>query len=87
MKALIVGAGGQLGRGLAATAPEGVETTGRLLPGPVVDALSDLSYDDCDVLVCGSRGYGLVRRVLLGGVSSRVVRHSKVPVIITPRGD
>jgi nucleotide-binding universal stress UspA family protein len=72
---------------IVATAPEGVQATGRLLPGPVVDALSELSYDDCDVLVCGSRGYGPVRRVLLGGVSSRVVRHSKVPVIITPRGD
>jgi nucleotide-binding universal stress UspA family protein len=70
-----------------ATAPTGVEVSGRLLPGPVVDALSDITFDDCDVLVCGSRGYGPVRRVLLGGVSSRVVRHSKVPVIVTPRGD
>jgi nucleotide-binding universal stress UspA family protein len=72
---------------VVATAPAGLAVTGRLLPGPVVDALSDLSYDDCDMLVCGSRGYGPVRRVLLGGVSSRVVRHSKVPVIVTPRGD
>jgi nucleotide-binding universal stress UspA family protein len=70
-----------------ATAAPGLQTEGRLLPGPVVDALSDLTYDDCDVLVCGSRGYGPVRRVLLGGVSSRVVRHSKVPVIVIPRGD
>jgi nucleotide-binding universal stress UspA family protein len=66
---------------------DGLEANGRLLPGPVVDALSDLTLDDCDLLVCGSRGYGPVRRVLLGGVSSRVVRHSKVPVIVTPRGD
>lgn len=72
---------------VVASAPEGLEVTGRLLPGPVVDALSDLSHDDCDLLVCGSRGYGPVRRVLLGGVSSRVVRHSKVPVVVTPRGD
>ena len=70
-----------------ASAPAGLEVTGRLLPGPVVDALSDLSADDCDLLVCGSRGYGPVRRVLLGGVSARVVRHAKVPVVVTPRGD
>jgi nucleotide-binding universal stress UspA family protein len=70
-----------------ATAPPGLQTEGRLLPGPVVDALSDLTYDDCDVLVCGSRGHGPVRRVLLGGVSSRVVRHSKVPLIVVHRGD
>jgi nucleotide-binding universal stress UspA family protein len=72
---------------VVARAPDGLEVTGRLLTGPVVDALSDLSHDDCDVRVCGSRGHGPVRRVLLGGVSSRVVRHSKVPVIIIPRGD
>ncbi|MGI8901013.1 MAG: universal stress protein, partial [Nocardioides sp.] len=29
---------------------------------------------------------GPVRRVLLGGVSSRVVRHSKVPVVVAHRG-
>jgi nucleotide-binding universal stress UspA family protein len=72
---------------VVASAPASLDVSGRLLPGPVVDALSDVSFDDCDVLVCGSRGYGPVRRVLLGGVSSRVVRHSKVPVIVTPRGD
>lgn len=72
---------------IVARAPDGLEVSGRLLPGPVVDALSELTFDDCDVLVCGSRGYGPVRRVLLGGVSSRVVRHSKVPVIVAPRGD
>jgi nucleotide-binding universal stress UspA family protein len=70
-----------------ATAPSDVKVSGKLLPGPVVDALSDLTYDDCDLLVSGSRGYGPVRRVLLGGVSSRVVRHSKVPVVVTPRGE
>lgn len=72
---------------IIAIAPSDVKVTGRLLPGPVVDALSDLTYDDCDLLVCGSRGYGPVRRVLLGGVSSRVVRHSKVPILVTPRGE
>jgi nucleotide-binding universal stress UspA family protein len=71
---------------VVATAPADLEVTGRLLAGPVVDALSDLTYADCDLLVCGSRGYGPVRRVLLGGVSSRVVRHSRVPVVVTPRG-
>jgi hypothetical protein len=30
--------------------------------------------DEVDVLCCGSRGYGPARRVLLGGVSSRLVR-------------
>jgi nucleotide-binding universal stress UspA family protein len=51
----------------------------------VVDALADLRPEDADVLVCGSRGYGPARRVLLGGVSSRLLRHARLPVIVVPR--
>ena len=58
---------------------------GVLLDGPVVDALADLKPEDVDLLVCGSRGYGPARRVLLGGVSSRLIKHSRVPVIVVPR--
>lgn len=72
---------------VVAEAPDDVNAEGRLLPGPVVDALAELSPDDYDLLVVGSRGYGPVRRVLLGGVSSRVVRHSRLPVVVVPRGD
>ena len=38
-----------------------------------------------DVMVCGSRGYGLLRQVLLGGVSTRLMRSAACPVIVTPR--
>lgn len=57
----------------------------RLLEGPVVDALADLRPEDADVLVCGSRGYGPARRVLLGGVSGRLLRHARIPVMVVPR--
>lgn len=57
----------------------------RLLPAPVVDALADLRPDEFDLLVCGSRGYGPARRVLLGGVSARVLRQARVPVMVVPR--
>ena len=57
----------------------------RLLDGPVVDALAGLGPDDVDLLVCGSRGYGPARRVLLGGVSARLLRHARVPVMVVPR--
>ena len=57
----------------------------RLLDGPVVDALTDLRPEDTDLLVCGSRGYGPARRVLLGGVSARVLRQARVPVLVVPR--
>ena len=65
--------------------PEGLVPTTRLLGGPVVDALADLRPEDADVLVCGSRGYGPARRVLLGGVSSRLLRHARLPVVVVPR--
>jgi nucleotide-binding universal stress UspA family protein len=39
-----------------------------------------------DVLVCGSRGYGPLRAVVLGGVSRRVAAEARCPVIVLPRG-
>jgi nucleotide-binding universal stress UspA family protein len=39
-----------------------------------------------DVLVIGSRGYGPLRSVLVGGVSGRLVRSAQCPVIVVPRG-
>jgi nucleotide-binding universal stress UspA family protein len=41
---------------------------------------------DLDLLVIGSRGYGPLRAVLLGGVSGRVIRDAACPVIVVPRG-
>lgn len=68
-----------------ASVGEHVSVTGRLLEGPIVDALVELGADDTDLLIIGSRGYGPVASVLLGGVSSRVVRHARVPVAVVPR--
>ena len=67
------------------TLPEGRYGPRGYWAGPVVDAFADLRPEDADVLVCGSRGYGPARRVLLGGVSSRLLRHARIPVIVVPR--
>src|SRR5688500_18972448 len=56
-----------------------------LLEGAVVESLAALGPDDVDMLVCGSRGYGPVRRVLLGGVSSPLIRRAQLPVTVVPR--
>jgi nucleotide-binding universal stress UspA family protein len=37
-----------------------------------------------DVLVCGSRDQGAVKRLLLGSVSTHVVRNAVCPVIVVP---
>jgi nucleotide-binding universal stress UspA family protein len=41
---------------------------------------------ELDLLVIGSRGYGPVRRTLLGGVSSEVMRTAPCAVMVVPRG-
>jgi len=66
--------------------PGRLEAEVHLLSGGVVDSLAaSLEESDCQILVCGSRGYGPVGRVLLGGVSSRLVWHASTPVLVVPR--
>jgi nucleotide-binding universal stress UspA family protein len=67
--------------------PSGIEATSQLLTGNVVEVLAELGGEDIDVLFCGSRGYGPVRRVFLGGVSYKLIRLARSPVIVVPRGD
>ena len=69
----------------AAGVPPELEPRTVLLEGAVVESLAALGPDDVDVLVCGSRGYGPVRRVLLGGVSSRLIRSAQLPLTVVPR--
>ena len=38
-----------------------------------------------DLLFTGSRGYGPLRRALLGSVSGALVRDAGCPVVVTPR--
>ncbi|HWH99220.1 MAG TPA: universal stress protein [Propionibacteriaceae bacterium] len=69
----------------AAGVPPELEPRTVLLEGAVVESLAALGPDDVDVLVCGSRGYGPARRVLLGGVSSPLIRRARLPVTVVPR--
>ena len=39
-----------------------------------------------DMLILGSRGYGPLHSVIVGGVSGQVVRGARCPVIAIPRG-
>jgi nucleotide-binding universal stress UspA family protein len=51
-------------------------------PADVLIAVSQ----SVDLLICGSRGYGPLRAVLLGGVSRRLAAEAHCPVIVLPRG-
>ncbi|MDN5763897.1 MAG: universal stress protein, partial [Microlunatus sp.] len=71
----------------AAEAAPGLASSVEVLTGrDVAAALAKRSEHEIDLLVCGSRGYGPVRSVLLGGVSRRLVRTAACPVLIVPRG-
>jgi nucleotide-binding universal stress UspA family protein len=56
----------------------------RLLRGDPIGRL-DIEAHDVDLLVLGSRDYGPVRRVLLGSVSTALVRSAASPVMVVPR--
>jgi nucleotide-binding universal stress UspA family protein len=61
-----------------------VEIDGRVVDGDVDDALARESAD-ADVLVIGSRGYGPLRRVVLGSETGKILRAATVPVLVVPR--
>ena len=66
--------------------PAGMEAADELLEGDVVEQLAALDERECDLLVFGSRGYGPVRRVLLGGVLRQLSRRAACPLVVVPRG-
>ena len=51
---------------------------------PVQKLLEDAEMG-VDLLVLGSRGFGPVMRLLVGSVSSRVIREAPCPVLVVPR--
>ena len=66
-------------------APADVPGENRLIEGDAADVLAEAS-SELDMLVCGSRGYGPLRAVLLGGVSSALARSAACPLLVIPRG-
>ncbi|NLT36941.1 MAG: universal stress protein [Methanomassiliicoccus sp.] len=50
-------------------------------PAQKLIATGDEGYD---MIVLGTRGLSAVREFMLGSVSSRVVQHSKIPVLVVP---
>jgi nucleotide-binding universal stress UspA family protein len=64
---------------------DGVEVEIDAPIGEPAQELVDLSRF-LDLLVCGSRGFGPVRAVLLGSVSRHVVAEARCPALVLPRG-
>jgi nucleotide-binding universal stress UspA family protein len=53
--------------------------------GDPVSKLLEAAGMGVDLLVLGSRGFGPVMRLLIGSVSSRVIREAPCPVLVVPR--
>jgi nucleotide-binding universal stress UspA family protein len=65
--------------------PDDVRAESRVIEEVSVTAVADAA-EGFDLLVCGSRGHGPIRRVLLGSVSHVLVRSAPCPLIVLPRG-
>jgi nucleotide-binding universal stress UspA family protein len=65
--------------------PDDIGAEGVFLDGAPHHELAEQSHS-LDLLLVGSRGYGPLRAVLLGGVSHGLVRSAACPVIVLPRG-
>ena len=77
----------QCGEELAAAVSalgSGIDVSQRLLDGDAELVLASES-SELDLLVVGSRGYGPFRAVLLGSVSSALVRSAESPLAVVPR--
>ena len=66
-------------------APQGLRPETLLLHGHAAEQIARRTAGVIDLLFAGSRGYGPLRRALLGSVSGALVRDADCPVVITPR--
>ena len=62
----------------------GIESAVEIVGGSAAEELA-LASARLDLLLVGSRGYGPIRRTLLGSVSGRVAESAACPVIVVPR--
>lgn len=65
------------------TLPDNRSAGGEILFGRPADALAAASAD-LGLLVCGSRGYGPLRTLVLGGTSHALVRKAACAVLVVP---
>ena len=66
-------------------AARGIEVEVRMIVDPAAGHIVS-QCEDIDLLVIGSRGYGPLRSILLGGTSRHIVDHAPCPVLVLPRG-
>lgn len=69
-----------------ASAPVEIDTLADVVVGPVASTLAELP-ERTDLLIVATRGYRLMRHLLLGGVAGTLVRTARYPVVFVPGPD
>jgi len=65
--------------------PDDVAVEPTLVVGDPAEGLADAAAAPGSIVVLGSRGYGPLRRVLLGSVSRALARSAPAPLVVHPR--
>jgi nucleotide-binding universal stress UspA family protein len=66
---------------------EGIDCTALLLQGPTVETIiKEAEKHSVEMIVVGSHGKGVVKRIFLGSTSKGLLRHSSLPVLVVPTG-
>ena len=65
----------------------GVETTALHIQGPMAEkVLLEAESQGADLIVIGSHGHGALYNLLVGSVTSGVLKGAKCPVLVVPAG-
>lgn len=76
-------AGQDLLREAAAIIGEGIEIHNELLFGSPAESIIEVAATrQCDLIVMGTRGLGLLRGLLLGSQAQKIINHANCPVLI-----
>jgi nucleotide-binding universal stress UspA family protein len=73
------------GKAAASAEADGVPAETILLRGfPVEEICVAAKKSDPELIVLGSHGWGAMKRMLFGSVSTGVLHHTSVPVLVVP---
>lgn len=61
----------------------GIKVSTEVLKGHAASKICDYAKENmCDLIIMNSHGHSAVERFLIGGVTSKVVHHAEVPVLV-----
>ena len=60
-----------------------IKVSKKVIKGHIASQICDYAEENkCDLIMISSHGHGAAERFLIGGVTSRVVHHANVPVMV-----